>query len=310
MTVFHFFFLSLPFLSQECVENLFLCLSSALLQRENQFKFLACEGFELLVRCMKEQEYAAGCAVSAVSYAIMRNQAACEKLVDAGGLKYVFPLLVGKGFKKSLKRKGTGEKRNFEETVISIIAQLCSLLANVTTNDYSSRLLNKFLESEREKLERCVELYVGYARQLMHTDARLEQERAALVEEGADEEEVEEFDEEIDSQVGALYCCLRTRFAHVNMSDTLDFCALSSCVCYITAPRWRSVQHAAAGCGDLLRGHLRRRVLPKGRAEAAVRRGLPPGRGRRGGGRPLDGGRAGHAEEPRAHIGRRSDSGR
>lgn len=47
---------------QECVENLFLSLCSVLMARENQFKFLACEGFELMLRCLKEQQYAAGTA--------------------------------------------------------------------------------------------------------------------------------------------------------------------------------------------------------------------------------------------------------
>jgi hypothetical protein len=42
------------------VENLFLVLSSVLSVRDNQFKFLASEGFELMIRCLKEQQYAAG----------------------------------------------------------------------------------------------------------------------------------------------------------------------------------------------------------------------------------------------------------
>ena len=52
-----------------------------------------------------------GCAINAIKFAVMRNKACCEKLIDVGGLKYVFSLLAGKGVKKSLKRKGSGEKR-------------------------------------------------------------------------------------------------------------------------------------------------------------------------------------------------------
>jgi beta-catenin-like protein 1 len=163
--------------------------------RENQLKFMAAEGFELLLRCLKEQEYAAGCTINALSYAVMKNQACCERFVDVGGLKYVFPLLVGKGFKKSLKKKASGEKRNVEEVALSIVAQLCSSLANCRKNDYSSRLLNKFLENEREKLERCVELYVVYVKQLAHTDASIESTRSALLD-SEDVEALEEFDEE------------------------------------------------------------------------------------------------------------------
>ena len=52
-----------------------------------------------------------GCAINAIKFAVMRNKACCEKLIDVGGLKYVFSLLAGKGVKKALKRKGSGENR-------------------------------------------------------------------------------------------------------------------------------------------------------------------------------------------------------
>ena len=60
-----------------------------------------------------------------------------------------------------------GSYRNVEETAISIIAQLCSQLHSSKTNDYSMRLLFKFIENEKEKLERflirfCLCMYVLY----------------------------------------------------------------------------------------------------------------------------------------------------
>ena len=42
------------------MENLFTCLSTVLLQKENQRKFLTCEGMELMIRCLNERKYAAG----------------------------------------------------------------------------------------------------------------------------------------------------------------------------------------------------------------------------------------------------------
>jgi hypothetical protein len=151
------------------------------MSREGQARFLSCEGFELMLRCLKEQQYAAGrypltvtlpspfeearkgCAINAIKFAVMKNKACCERFVGAGGLKYVFALLTGRGVKKSLKRKGTGEKRNVEETAISIVAQLCTQLYNSTINDCSMRLLFKFLENEKEKLERYI-YYQGIGR--------------------------------------------------------------------------------------------------------------------------------------------------
>ncbi|KAJ1433677.1 Catenin-beta-like protein [Ochromonadaceae sp. CCMP2298] len=180
---------------QECVENLFLCLCAVLQSRENQGRFLQCEGFELLIRCLKEQQYAAGCTITALSYSLTRNRACCERFVDVGGLKYVFPLLTGGGVKKILKKKASGERRNVEESAISILAQLCMYLCRSTHNDYSARLLNKFVEREHEKLERCVELYGKYSRLLEFTDEQIEATRAELVDSGADEEELAEFDE-------------------------------------------------------------------------------------------------------------------
>ena len=64
-----------------------------------------------------------------------------------------------------------------EETAISIIAQLCSQLHSSKTNDYSMRLLFKFIENEKEKLERLlihlavcmyVCVYVGHFLYMTH----------------------------------------------------------------------------------------------------------------------------------------------
>ncbi len=85
---------------QECCENLFLALFSVLLDYDNQMKFIECEGFELLMKCLEEQEYAAGCTIKCLSYAVMKNKAGCERFVQVGGLKYIFAILVGKGLKK------------------------------------------------------------------------------------------------------------------------------------------------------------------------------------------------------------------
>ena len=185
---------------QECVENLFLCLCAAVQPRENQFKFLACEGFELLLRCLQEQQYAAGCSVKALSYAVSRNKACCERFVDSGGLKHVFPLLTGGGLIKALKRKGvqTADRRSLEENAVSIVAQLCTLLGDSQTHDYSPRLLSKLTEREHEKLERCVELLARCVRQLRRTDEQIDATVRAMriaAEQGSEieAEELEEF---------------------------------------------------------------------------------------------------------------------
>jgi beta-catenin-like protein 1 len=45
---------------QECVENMFQCLCSVLLDADHQRLFRKGEGIELMLRFIKEQKYAAG----------------------------------------------------------------------------------------------------------------------------------------------------------------------------------------------------------------------------------------------------------
>ena len=45
---------------KECISNLFLCLCALLLVPEHQERFSLCEGFDLMLRCLKEQKFASG----------------------------------------------------------------------------------------------------------------------------------------------------------------------------------------------------------------------------------------------------------
>lgn len=180
---------------QECCDNLFLALFSVLMNYENQMKFMECEGFELLMKCLDEQEYAAGCTIKCLSYAVMKNRLGCERFVQAGGLKYIFGILVGKGLKTSLRKKVSGEKRNVEESCISIIAQLCTQLYQSTRDDASLRVAAKFVENHYEKLRACAQYFIKYRKMLEKTDEELEKTRQFLIQEG-DEEALEEFEDE------------------------------------------------------------------------------------------------------------------
>lgn len=182
---------------QECVENLFLSLCSVLLVRQNQEKFLQYEGFELMMKCLSEQEYAAGCTLNTLSYAVMKNRSCCERFIEVGGLRYIFPILVGKGLKKALKKKGTGEKRNIEESAISIISQLCSqLYSTAVMDDNITRLVVKFTENDREKLKATGNLLVKYGKQLLKVEADIDLMKETLEREGKYEELKEFTDEE------------------------------------------------------------------------------------------------------------------
>jgi hypothetical protein len=64
--------------------------------------------------------------------------------------------------------------------------------------DYALRIMGKFLELEGEKVELCAELYMKNLAMLAITDERIEKARAAMLADGADAEEVEEFDGDED----------------------------------------------------------------------------------------------------------------
>ena len=58
-----------------------------------------------MVRCLKERKFAAISAVKVINFAISGNLENCERLIDAGGLKYLFPQLMGRNLPKVEKKK-------------------------------------------------------------------------------------------------------------------------------------------------------------------------------------------------------------
>ena len=73
--------------------------------KENQSKFRMAEGIELMIRCLKERKFAALSAIKVLNFALSGNLDNCERLIEAGGLKYVFPLIMGRNLPKVEKRK-------------------------------------------------------------------------------------------------------------------------------------------------------------------------------------------------------------
>lgn len=90
---------------EECVQDLFLSLCTVLMVPSNQEAFRSAEGFDLLVRFLKERRFAAAPAVKAINFAISGSLRNCEAFVDAGGLKYIFPMFMGRNMPKIEKKK-------------------------------------------------------------------------------------------------------------------------------------------------------------------------------------------------------------
>ena len=64
--------------------------------KENQDKFREGEGFELMVRVLKGKKFARFGALKALDYATSNSKSNCERFVEAGGLKYLFSVYMGK----------------------------------------------------------------------------------------------------------------------------------------------------------------------------------------------------------------------
>jgi hypothetical protein len=73
-----------------------------------------------------------------------------------------------------------GSNREVEETVIAIISQLIIQLHDCNEEDISQRLLKKMTDNNGEKLDRCAELCVKYAKLLLSSEKQIESTAEAL----------------------------------------------------------------------------------------------------------------------------------
>lgn len=143
----------------EYVQNVFNCLCSLMLVPELQSQMGKSQGMELMIRMMKERKFSTTLALRLTDHATMGHKKNCDVLVDKLGLGSIFAMFM----KKKVKRK---EEKEVEEHCVSIIASLCKLCGGTA----SSRVLNKFIESSFEKLERLLELHEQYMARVRKLD--------------------------------------------------------------------------------------------------------------------------------------------
>ncbi|KAF2276985.1 DUF1716-domain-containing protein [Westerdykella ornata] len=181
---------------EECMENLFDCLTSIVEESEGKAKFLEAEGVELCLlmvrdgkisksRALKVLDHACGYAEPSAaengeaSCAESINQAAavCERMVEARGLKPLFST-----FMKT--------KKPDPETTEHILGIFASLLRSLPgETDARFRVLAKFLEKDYEKINKLVTLRRDYVSRVSAFDARMQEQKKGL-----SKEEAEEFD--------------------------------------------------------------------------------------------------------------------
>lgn len=121
------------------------------------------------------------------------HKRACEHLVKAGGLKYLFPVFVGTRIPRpsqvqSITPKAKREWLHSVQTqVIRILYALSRYLDDQSPEDAKARFLSKFLEDDR-KCDRLVELMLMYDQKMQTAEYNFY--RRSELEDDVDDEEV------------------------------------------------------------------------------------------------------------------------
>jgi len=155
----------------EMVENSSIILSSCTsFSTLNLTSFLEGQGVELVIRCLKERMHAGGSCLKLLDFfgGDEVHRLAAEKLVTAGGLKYIFPIFVGRRIPKpatqasrtlKAKRKWLAE---LKAQTIRIFYALAIHLDSQSPQDAKSRFIAKFVEDDLKYCDRLVELLLEY----------------------------------------------------------------------------------------------------------------------------------------------------
>lgn len=172
---------------QEFMENIFNCMCSGLMTKENREKFLkgffffipssnkiifiyfTGEGLQLMNLMLREKKMSRNGSLKVLDHAMSGpdGRENCNKFVDILGLRTIFPLFM-RTPKRNKKRLLSVDEH--EEHVVSAIA---SMLRNCR-GPQRQRLLSKFTENDHEKVDRLLELHLKYLEKVDAVDTEIE----------------------------------------------------------------------------------------------------------------------------------------
>ncbi|GKY93697.1 hypothetical protein MPSEU_000336900 [Mayamaea pseudoterrestris] len=212
----------------EFLENACIVMASTLTYSALNVKaFVDCQGIELVVRCLKEKVHAGGAALAWNDFASGNetiHRQACERLVDAGALKYLFPIFMGRSLPKQALQSNAKEQKegilSMETTVIRIFYGLTRHLSDESPHDVKARFLAKFVDDE--KCDRLVELCIAYEQKARMAEFRFY--KSEVEDEMQDEEAVQlaaldaklEGGGDLYHRLAAIvaFCCVGSRQCH------------------------------------------------------------------------------------------------
>ncbi|CAO3698956.1 hypothetical protein G6F70_007269 [Rhizopus microsporus] len=189
----------------EMVENFFNSLCSLLNEPENKNRFLDSEGIELMVIMLKEKTLSRIRAVKVLNYALSgeNGRERCMRFVEVSGLKYLFPLFMGKGNKKLKKTHHSAFSESEDEEHIACI--ILSLLRNLAHGDVQRmRVVLKFTEDDYEKVDRLIEMKDQYEKRDNQVREDLENAKKTLSEEDYEEFEADFYIRRLDAGLFTL----------------------------------------------------------------------------------------------------------
>ncbi|EDW15579.1 beta-catenin-like protein 1 [Drosophila mojavensis] len=198
---------------QEYMSNLFNCLCSALMARENRDRFLNGEGLQLMNLMLREKKMSRNGSLKVLDHAMAGpdGRENCNKFVEILGLRTIFPLFM-KTPKRNKQRLLSVDEH--EEHVCSVIA---SMLRNCKGTQ-RQRMLTKFTENDHEKVDRLLELHLKYLAKVEAIDKEIDQQpKDAAIDE--DEETENNY---IKRLTGGLFTLQRIDYILLEVSATSE----------------------------------------------------------------------------------------
>ncbi|KAI1283872.1 Catenin-beta-like protein [Xylaria sp. FL0933] len=178
---------------EEYVENLFEALTCMVDEPEGKTKFVEAEGVELCLIMLKEGKLSKSASLRLLDHAVggASGVEACQKIVEAGGLKSIFTMFM----------KKSTDHRAAEHLIGIFAAMLRSLPADSAER---IRLLAKFVEKDYEKTGKLVKLRRECAGRLRAVDEAIRAEQAQMSAEEREDMAEEWFSRRLDAGLFSL----------------------------------------------------------------------------------------------------------